>query len=199
MKKENLKQKLFDNAWQIVKSEGIEHLNARKLAKLSSCAVGSIYTSFENFQELQLAINAKIITMLYCTLSSTFDSSYLTENDLKYVLKEMGLSYIRFGQENLFLWKSLFEYLPFEQIPIWYANHTKEGIEKICQKLAFHFQLNESEAKRILGFYWASIHGVSAILLNQKMKMVSDLFSTNNIDTYVEYCLNGLFKEISYV
>jgi hypothetical protein len=195
MKKENLKTILFNNAWKIVEEEGIEHLNARKLAKLSSCAVGSIYTNFENFQELQLAINAKIITLLYNCLTLAFEESLIKEKKLEYVLKEMGLAYIHFGQKNLFLWKSLFEYLPFEVVPQWYAKHTKEGIENLCQKLAIAFALDPQEAKRIVGFFWAGIHGVSSILLNQKMKMVSELFDTHHLDTYVQYCLNGLFKE----
>ena len=55
--------------------------------------------------------------------------------------------------------------------------------------------MSEADAKRIVGFFWAAIHGVSAILLNRKMEMVAELLNANSLHPYVEYCLDGLFKE----
>jgi len=196
MKKERLRQKLFDSAWQIVESDGIENLNARRLAKESSCALGSIYTIYSNFQELHLTLNAKILTMLYNTLAKTLEAGIEHGKVLKEVFRDLGLAYINFGQDNLMLWKALFEYLPNDQVPSWYTKHAGEGIYSLCEKLSMHYTLTLDQAKKIVGFFWASIHGICAIFLNQKLKMVSDLLSPADRDAYVEYSLIGLLKEV---
>lgn len=196
MKKENLKKRVFESAWQIVENEGMEQLNVRKLAKSSSCSLGSVYNAFGNFQNLQLHINAHILTKLYRILSETTEQGIREEKSLRTVFRDLGLAYIEFGQRNRLLWKALFENFPYEPMPEWYVKHTREGIYQICDRLSKAFGLSESDSKEILGFFWAAIHGVSAILLNRKMEMVAELFNTDCLQPYVEYCLDGLFKEV---
>lgn len=196
MKKENLKKRVFESAWQIVENEGMEQLNVRKLAKLSSCSLGSVYNAFGSFQELQLHINAHILTKLYRILSETTEQGIVEEKSLRTVFRDLGLAYIEFGQRNRLLWKALFENFPYEPMPEWYVKHTREGIYQICDRLSKAFGLSESDSKQILGFFWAAIHGVSAILLNRKMEMVAELFNADSLQPYVEYCLDGLFKEV---
>jgi hypothetical protein len=195
MKKDSLRKKLFENAWHIVANEGIEKLNARKLATSSNCALGSIYTIYDNFQELELNINAKIISMLYAHLNHALDQSLNDKQSIKEVFKQLGSAYLKFGQENLFLWKSLFEHLPIDKAPDWYVLHTKEGIYTMCKKISNHFAIDETLVRQTLGFFWSSVHGVSSILLNKKMKMVSELFNNENIDLYINCCLNGFLNE----
>ncbi len=196
MKKNKLKKRVFDSAWQIVENEGIEQLNIRKLAQLSSCSLGSVYNAFGSFQDLQLHINADILTKLYRVLNETIEQGIREEKSLRTVLRDLGLAYIEFGQKNHFLWKALFENFPYEPMPEWYVKHAREGIYQICDRLSNAFGLTESDSKQILGFFWTAIHGVSAILLNRKMEMVAELFNPESLLPYVEYCLDGLFKEV---
>lgn len=196
MKKDNLKKRVFDSAWQIVENEGMEQLNIRKLAQLSSCSLGSVYNAFGSFQDLQLHINANILTKLYRILNDTTEQGIREEKSLRTVFRDLGLAYIEFGQRNRLLWKALFEHFPYEPMPEWYVKHAREGIYQICDRLSKAFGLSESDSKQILGFFWAAIHGVSAILLNRKMEMVAELFNADSLQPYVEYCLDGLFKEV---
>lgn len=195
MKNNKLRKRIFEAAWQIVESEGMEHLNVRKLALVSSCALGSIYNAFGSFQDLQLHINANILAKLYHILIETTEQGIKEKKSLREVFRDLGLAYIEFGRGNRLLWKSLFEHFPYELIPEWYLKHTREGIDQICESLSKAFSLSEADSKRIVGFFWAAIHGVSAILLNRKMDMVAGLINIDSMHTYVEYCLDGLFKE----
>jgi AcrR family transcriptional regulator len=196
MKNEKLRKRVFETAWQIVESEGMGELNVRKLAQMSSCSLGSIYNAFGSFQELQLHINATILARLYHILDETSEQGIKEGKSLQAVFRDLGLAYINFGQKNRLLWKALFEYFPSEPVPEWYGKHAREGIYLICARLSEAFGLPEAEAKRIVGFFWAAIHGVSAILLNRKMEMVAELFNEGSLPAYVEYCLDGLFKEV---
>ena len=195
MKNDKLRKRVFESAWHIVENEGLEQLNVRKLALLSSCALGSIYNAFGSFQDLQLHINANILAKLYRILNETTERGIKEEKSLRAVFRDLGLAYIEFGQKNRLLWKALFEHFPYEPIPEWYVKHTREGIYQICRRLSEAFGLSEADSKRIVGFFWAAMHGVSAILLNRKMEMVAELFNTDSLHPYVEYCLDGLFKE----
>lgn len=195
MKNDKLRKRVFESAWQIVESEGMERLNVRKLAHLSSCALGSIYNAFGSFQDLQLHINANILARLYRILNETTEKGIKEEKSLRAVFRDLGFAYIEFGQKNRLLWKALFEYFPNDPMPEWYGKHAREGIYQICKRLSEAFGLAEADSKRIVGFFWAAIHGVSAILLNRKMEMVAELFNADSLPPYVEYCLDGLFKE----
>lgn len=198
MEKGNLRQRVFESAWQIVENEGMEQLNIRRLAQLSSCSIGSIYNSFGSFQNLQLHINGTILAKLYCVLTEATVQGIKNEKSLREVLRDLGLAYIEFGQKNRLLWKSLFEHFPSEPTPQWYVQHAREGIYQICDLLSKAFGLSETYSKQIVGFFWAAIHGVSSILLNRKMEMVAELFNSDSLHPYVEYCLDGLLKEVGF-
>lgn len=193
MTKENLKTKVFDSAWAIVEKEGIARLNMRNLAKLSDCSLGSIYNCFENFESLQLHINAAFLNELFSALKKVTDKGIEERMRLPEIFRELGKTYIEFGNKNKYLWKALFENFPTEQLPEWYQKQTQRGIDQICSKLSKQFKVPEKEMKSKVGFFWASIHGMSAIILNRKMEMVSELFKETNLDSYIDYCLQGLF------
>lgn len=194
MKKEKLRKRVFESAWHVVETEGMEQLNIRKIAQLSSCSLGSIYNAFGSFQDLQLHINAGILARLYRILNDTTDRGIKEGKPLKNLVKDLGIAYIEFGQKNRLLWKALFEHFSSDPIPEWYEKYTKEGIYQICGRLSESFGLSEANAKRIIGFFWTAIHGVSAIFLNRKMEMVADLFNKDSLQPYVDYCLDGLFS-----
>ncbi len=197
MKTEKLRKQVFESALRIVESQGIEELNARKLAEQSSCALGSIYNAFGNLDELRFHINATILSRLYERLHQTAERGISRDASLLALFKEMGISYVEFAKSNPLLWKTLFEYAPSVSAPDWYAKRAGEGIYQLCQRLSIAYGIPEEKAKRLIGFFWSSIHGICAILLNRKMEMVSDLFQEDYLDDFIEYSLTGLFKSRS--
>lgn len=194
MKTDKLRKQVFESALRIVESGGIEELNARKLAELSSCALGSIYNAFGNLDDLRLHINATILSRLYEQLSQAAENGISRGISLLAVFKELGVSYIAFAKQNPLLWKTLFEYSSSSPLPEWYGKHAREGIYRLCQRLSVVYGIQEEKMKQLLGFFWSSMHGISAILLNKKMEMVSELFQDNYLDGYIEYSLTGLFQ-----
>lgn len=193
MKKEKLRARVFNSAWGIVEREGMAQLNVRKIAKLSDCSLGSIYNSFENFQSLQLHINAAVLSNLFLVLKKVIDKGIEEGMTLRQIFKDLGYAYIEFGTKNKFLWKAVFEHFSTDPLPEWYSKRAREGIYQICERLAAYFKFPEEEMRHKVGFFWASIHGMSAILLNRKMEMVADLFKEGSLDSYIDNCTNSLF------
>ena len=193
----SLREKIFHSAWKIVESEGMDQLTVRGIAELSSCSLGSIYNVFDNFQELQLRVNASILSKLYIVFNETTEHAIQNKKSFKELLRDLGNAYIDFGQKHRFLWKALFEHIPSAPFPDWYIKHTHEGIYHLSKKLAQTFSLKEEDVRQALGFFWASIHGICSILLNKKLEVVAEFFNADiHLDPYIEYCLNGLFKPI---
>lgn len=193
MKKKTLRDQIFESAWQLVEAQGVAKLNVRKVARLTDCSLGSIYNCFENFENLQVHVNAKILTKLYAALEQVVSNISKEEKSLQEVLKDLGMEYYRFAVENKFLWKSLFEFFPLEALPDWYGELARKGIYSLCLKLSGVYRVPEEEMKQIIGFFWSSVHGMTSIFLNKKMDMVSDLFQRNSLEAYINYCLQGLF------
>ena len=197
MKTEKLRKQVFESALRIVESQGIEELNARKLAEQSSCALGSIYNAFGDLDDLRFHINATILSRLYERLYQTVEQGISRDAPLLALFKELGISYVEFARNKPLLWKTLFEYAPNVSTPDWYAKRASEGIYLLCQKLSIAYGIPEEKSKRLIGFFWSSIHGICAILLNRKMEAVSGLFREEYLDDFIEYSLTGLFKSRS--
>lgn len=197
MKKEKLRKHVFESALRIVEDGGVEELNARNLAEKSSCALGSIYNAFGNLEDLQLHINATVLSRLYEKLSQAAEKGIAEGLPLLSLFKELGIAYIDFSQKNRSFWKALFEYLPNQAAPEWYAKRAQEGIYHLCDRLSDVYEIPVVEVKRLVGFFWSSVHGISSILLNRKMEMVADLFQSDFMSEYIEYGLNGLFSNHS--
>jgi AcrR family transcriptional regulator len=194
MKSEKLKKQIFHSAMQIVEEEGMTQLSARKVAEKSCCALGSIYNVFGDLDDLQLHVNAAILSRLYDVLHKTIEEGIKVGKSLKSLFMDLGFSYIKFGQNHTTLWKALFEYLPSESLPEWYSIRARDGIYRLAIRLATTYGLEENEVKKLIGFFWSSIHGISAILLNRKMEMVAELFQRDCLHKYVEFSLHGLFQ-----
>ncbi len=197
MKTAKLRKQVFESALKIVESQGIEELNARKLAELSSCALGSIYNAFGDLDDLRFHINATILSRLYERLYQTVEQGISKDVPLLALFKELGVSYIEFAKGNPLLWKTLFEYAPSVPVPDWYEKRAGDGIDQLCQRLYVAYGISKEKAQQLIGFFWASVHGICAILLNNKMDMVSDLFQDGYLEDFIEYSLTGLFKSRS--
>ncbi len=188
----DLKKRVFDAAWEIVETKGVEELNARRLAEMSGCALGSLYTVFESFLDLKLQINAAILNRFHGAIQKALEKGITEEKGPKDCLKRLGLAYVAFGESNKHLWKALFEHLPYESMPEWYVKHTRDGIQKLCQRFSVAFHVPPKEARRAIGFYWAAIHGMTAICLNQKTATIAELIGSDSLEPYLNYCLDGL-------
>lgn len=195
-KQNKLREKIFQSAWQIVESEGMEQLTVRGIAELSSCSLGAIYHVFDNFVDLQLRINANILSRLYQVFNETTEQAISQGKGLEDLLKDLGKSYIEFGVKHRLLWKALFEHIPSEPFPDWYVKHTHEGIYSLNRKLSLHFSIPEKTLRKSLGFFWASVHGICSILLNKKLEVVAEFFDADiHLDPYIDYCIKGLLPE----
>ncbi len=196
MTQQQLRDKIFDAAWKIVETEGMEQLTVRGIAELSSCSLGALYNVFASFQDLQLQVNANILSRLYQVFHQTTEESLKQNKSYGELLKALGKAYIDFGLKHRFLWKALFEHVPSAPFPEWYVKHAHEGLYHLSKKLSLYYQIPEETLRRSLGFFWASIHGICSVLLNRKLEIIAEFFNADtHLEPYIDYCTKGLFTE----
>ena len=95
------KQMILEGAFDLLRSQGVGMLTARKLASHIGCSTQPIFRVYQNMDELQADVFAlaKKYYENYCL-------NYKSESDVPFV--DLGLCYIEFARDELNLFKLLF-------------------------------------------------------------------------------------------
>lgn len=189
-RKTSLKAEILDRGWKILCKKGREALRLRDLAKRSDCSVGTIYNLFENLDEIILRLNLKCLDKMYSSLHQNMEEGIKRREDLEKVFGRLGKAYIAFGMEHPLMWKSLFENLAIEPFPDWYLEKVEGGIKFIEKTIGSTYGVEALKVKQIVSFFWASIHGMTSIVLNKKMKGIDEAY----LDSYIEQSLKGFLN-----
>lgn len=94
------KEEIINSAYKIVKKEGLESVNARRIAKELECSVQPIFHNFSNMEELNEAVYEKIY--------KKYEEYMLSGINEERGYKNTGLSYIRFARDYPEFFKILF-------------------------------------------------------------------------------------------
>lgn len=94
------KNDIIDIAYKIIKKEGFESVNARRIAKELGCSVQPIFHNFSNMEELNEVVYEKIY--------NKYKEYMLSGINEERGYKNTGLSYIRFAKDYPEFFKILF-------------------------------------------------------------------------------------------
>ncbi len=178
-KKQISKETLIENAFQIVRSKGMDALNMRTLAKMSNCSTQPIYLSFVGgAEELKAEVTKRI--------ADTFDEFIKNEIESeKYPeYKAIGIGYIRFAKEE----KELFKYLLMR-------NRKDEcewqdaSFDKSTYIIMKNYGLYKDEAQKLHAEMWIFVHGIATMFATGYLDWEWDTVSEMITDVF-----NGLTK-----
>lgn len=94
------KEDIINTAYEIIKQDGVEGINARRIAKELNCSIQPIFHNFENMEELKKQTVRKI--------HDTYQEMMKEATKKQKPYKEMGMSYIKFAKEYPNFFKLLF-------------------------------------------------------------------------------------------
>lgn len=158
------REDFIDAAYEIVRREGIQGVNARKIAKALHCSVQPLYHNFATMEELKSAVTEKIYRtyISYMQKGAKEERAYLG----------MGLAYIRFARDYpnffrlLFMAKSGLS--PHDFIvnddsgnDILHKGQSFSGLTGEQQK-AFHLKV------------WVFTHGIAVLAATDTVKFTDD-------------------------
>ncbi len=150
----------------IIATEGLEGLQARRVARASDCSVGTIYNLFGSLDMVVIAANAETLAELHDDMVRAKTSS----NDLDDRLDALAKTYLKFAMERTLEWRALFEhrFTTKTSVPDWYRQNQAELFAVVEELLepAIKAEPARKEAARAL---FSAVHGVISLALDQKL------------------------------
>ena len=178
------KEEIIDTTFEIVKKEGFQGVNARRIAKTLGCSVQPIFHTCKSMEELKKEVYKKIHDLY---------KKYMLKNKSgEKIYKQQGLSYIKFASDYPEFFKILFmQPSHLEAKEFIGADSTSEEIIKAGQKLTgFSYE----EQKRFHVRVWIFTHGLACLVVNNTITLKEKEIETLLEDS-VRQMLIGYKKE----
>lgn len=155
---------------QIIRKEGIQGLNARKVAKELGCSTQPIFYIYSNLDEMKKDALEKIYQI--------FDDAMLKSNYDKPVYKDIGKNYIKFAKDEPLLFKLLFNSEVNKEAQSFID--LSGSSSRILETLSSQTGLSEKEAKKFHLRMWLYVNGIANLVANRTI---------NFTDEEIEYLL----------
>lgn len=166
-KRADLTARLIAAARGRIEQAGLASLRARDITADAGCALGGLYTVFDDLDHLILTVNFETLSMLERALSDAAGPG----GDPRAALKGLARAYAGFAEAHRPLWDALFDHRMSDgrPVPDWMRAKNAELLEHIVAPLA---RLGHSAPQEVLALrartYFAAIHGIVSISLQQR-------------------------------
>jgi AcrR family transcriptional regulator len=183
--RDRLKSNIVRVAREILVSDGLEGLQARRVARGADCSVGTIYNLFGNLDMVIITANADTLDELHGELLRSKDGMSTMDAQLN----AMASMYLSFAVERTTEWRAIFEHRLTTKttVPDWYLLKQSElfaVVEGILEQ-AIAAPNRRLEAARAL---FSAVHGVIALALDEKL----GIFDQNATERQVKFIVQSI-------
>lgn len=132
-KRADLKRRLIEAAEAEIAAHGLAGLKARAVTTRAGCALGALYTAFEDLDMLVIEVNSRTLARLGAALGTD-----LPQDTPESALQALAARYADFAVANRPLWLALFEHRMSEgrEVPDWHRRDHAVLVELIVPQLA---------------------------------------------------------------
>ena len=166
----------------------MDALKARDLAKDAGCAVGAIYSHFDDLNALILAVNGRTFQRLGEEVAASQSGH---EGPPTARLVSMGQAYLRFADRETNLWRALFdvEMAADGPVPAWYLDALGNLFSHIAEPLAeLHPAMDAVELDLLTRALFSSVHGIVLLGLERRISGVP----VDQIDKMIAQIVSGV-------
>lgn len=162
-------------AVSIVRNDGIEHVNARSIAKVMHCSTKPLFRLYKSMDELKQDVFMQM--NIYC-------STYLRE-DINIHQDSIGLAmrYIRFAKMEPNIFKALFMNHAITQATI-STMLIDDDIKGLINEIASRESLSKKQAQEVYKRMWLLSHGIASLLATNRDVFELDEVESMLTDTY---------------
>jgi AcrR family transcriptional regulator len=178
-------------ALSIVAKEGLQGLQARRIAREAGCSVGSLYNIFGDINGLIIASNIETVAALETALLESFSVSEGRPIDDR--LLDLALTYCRFALENLNLWRAVFEHRlpPDQEVPLNYRADQARLLSLIAKIIAGEID-DQDLRERAARALFAAVHGIVALAVDSKLGAFEEARMQDEVRFIVKAAAAGL-------
>ena len=190
LKKQELKENLLQSARKQIQNNGLANLRARDITSDAGCALGGLYTAYDDIDNLVLYVNSITLNAL--------------GNELKHIGKqqkdpvkrliELARGYLKFACDNHNLWSALFDHRMPEGVlvPEWHLMEHAVLFEQIAMPLAqLNPDMEETKLITLSRSMFAAVHGIVSISLQDRFIAVPRKELDTQLTQFVEFLIKG--------
>ena len=178
------KEDIIQESVSIVAKEGINALNARKIAKKLGCSTQPLFYIYENMDDLKKDVMNEIVKI--------FDIEVLKSETGQLEYKNIGINYIRFAKEEPELFKIMFNRKinegAFDFIDL--TGSAKTILETISKQTG----MSNEDAKQFHLRMWLYVNGIASLAANQTVEFNDGEIAELLKDQYVSMLLYEVKK-----
>lgn len=192
-KREDLKARLVDAARARIVEEGLPNLRARDVAQDAGCALGGLYTVFEDLDDLVIHVNSTTLATLTEMLVLA-DGNKRSPTDQ---LRELAKGYLRFAVIHRNLWKALFEHgsANGRQAPQWHLEEHLALMNVIAEPLeTLQASLSAEDRAVRARTLFGAVHGVVSISLEGRFVGLPPERLEREVDEFVKTITAGMIR-----
>ena len=173
------KEDILNTAYEIVKNEGFQSVNARRIAKELGCSVQPIFHNFTSMEDLNEAVYRKIY--------DKYREYMLSGKDCVKGYKKMGLSYIKFAKDYPNFFKIIFmQNTNLDATEFIMADSIGDDVIKTGQVLT---GLSYEEQKKFHVQVWIFTHGIACLAATKTVE-----FTDEEIDQLLEKTVGEMLR-----
>lgn len=169
------KDQLIGTAMELVRAEGEQAINARRIANTLGCSTQPVFSNFATMEELRKAVKN--------AANETYQS-FLREDMAmgKYpAYKASGMAYIRFAREETELFKLLFMCDRSGEA----VTDDRESVRPLLELLKINLGVSEEEAVMFHLEMWIYVHGIATMIATSYLRWDEDTVSRLLTDAYL--------------
>lgn len=178
------KEDIIQESVSIVAQEGINALNARKIAKKLGCSTQPLFYIYENMDDLKKDVINEIVKI--------FDIEVLKSETGQLEYKDIGINYIRFAKEEPELFKIMFNRQinegAFDFIDL--TGSAKTILETISKQTG----MSNEDAKQFHLRMWLYVNGIASLVANQTVEFNDEEIAKLLKDQYISMLLYEVKK-----
>lgn len=178
------KEDIVNASVEIIRKEGLQNLNARRVAKQLGCSTQPIFYIYSNMDEIK---NDALIE-----ISKIFDTAMLKSNYDKPAYKDIGRNYIRFAKDEPILFKLLFN-SEINEEALCFIDLTGSS-ERIHETISNQTGLSKEEAKGFHLKMWLYVNGIANLVANNTCNFTDDEIDSLLGEQYISMLLFEIQK-----
>ncbi len=167
------KEMILDAGLEIVRTQGAEELNVRRIAAALGCSTQPVMYHFETVELLKNEIYA---------MADAYHSEYLMQIDPAQgdPMLLIGLRYIRFAVEERELFRFLFQSDKFAKQQMHNLTSSEE-LAPIFEVLQMQAGLTAEQSREAFSALFLTVHGIASLLANNAMEY-DEAYCTNVLE-----------------
>ncbi len=166
--REDLRRRLLRSGTALLEELGVDGLRARDITDRAGCALGTLYTCYQDLDDLILHINSGTLGRL----ADALDTAASRTPDPVDRLETFAHAYVNFAAENANLWGALFDHRLEEGrvAPEWYLKQHEDLFRYLTEPLGvLHPTMTPEQLTARARGLFAAVHGVVSLSVNGRL------------------------------